>query len=365
MAGRWWALALVFAVGAAVSGCGSSGTASPPDTSVLGLLRLVPADGGTVTVNLYRRAGGSVGVPPVSDSAAAARYFATLNQRAGLPGSELTQASGVDTTGVNLADVTADVSAGSPPNDVLAALGTFDTAAIDKAAHADPAWRSALTTRQDDGVTVDSWLRDNQTDLNRGSGILSQIPGSRRLAVANQHALLLTRNDTTLHRVLDATTGHAHSYADNPGATDVATQLDHLHAYAATLTKQNHSVAELLGGRAVSPDQLAALRQRMVGQLLRPYQLAGIGVTRVHGKPAMLVVLANADDTTAQANATALRAAVQRGISVATNQPWSNLLMVDDVHTNGNLTIATFTETTNANLWSQIVQNNDSLLVTR
>jgi hypothetical protein len=363
MAVRWRAVAVVLAAGMAVAGCSGGGTGgSTADASILGMVRLAPADSDTVTIDLYQQAAAGLGVPAPS-ARAAARYFATLNQRGGVPGSEITQAFGVDTTGVNLADVRADLSAGSPPDDVLAALGTFDTKAIDRAAHADPAWHSALTTRQDDGVIVYSWLRDNQDDLSRGTGILSQVPGSRRLAVVDQ-TLLLTRNDATMHRSLDTATGHGGSYADKQGATDVAAQLDRMHAYAATLTSRQAPVAAVLGGRSVSPAQVAVIRQRMAGQVLRPYQLAGIGVTRLRGRPAMLVVLASADNATAQANATTLKATVQHGISLRANQPWSELLTVDDVHADGKLTIATFTESASPATWSQIVQNDDSLLLT-
>jgi hypothetical protein len=314
-----------------------------------------------VIVNLYQQAGAAVGVPAPRSGGAAA-YFAKLAQRAGVAGSDLTQGPGVDTSGVDLAQIRADMTAGDPPDDVLAAVGTFDTGAINRAAHADPAWHTALSTGRDDGVTVYRWLRDNQTDISRGTGILSELPGSRRLAVPNPHTLLLTRNTPTMNTVLDSATGHGRSYADNPGVTDVATRLDDMHAYAAILSTQQHPLASILG-KAGTPAAVAALQHRMAGQELRPYLLAGMGVTRLQGKPAMLVVLANADNATAQANATALRTAVDHGISVRANEPWSKLLTVADVHADGNLTVGTFTEA-NASLWIQIVQGDDSLLVT-
>lgn len=369
MAGRRWAFVLAAVAGAAVAGCGSSVTgagtaASAPDMSVLGMLRLVPSGSGMITVNLYQQAATSTGIQPIaahSSADAIGGYFGQLNQRAGVAGSDLTQTPGVDTTGVDLADMHADVTAGEPPNQMFAALGTFDTGAIDSAAHADKTWSSALSTAQDDGVTVYRWLPNNNVDLSRGVGILDQLPGSRRLAVANGKALLLTRNDTTMHRMLDATTGKAGSAASDPDIAKTAGELDRLHAYSATITTQQPTVVAVLGTHA-TPAAIAALRQRLAGQLLRPYRLAGLGVTQANGKPTMLVVLVNADDATAQANATTLRAVVQRGTSTLTNEPWSNLLTLDDVHTDGNLTIATLTEKS-AGLWSRILLNNDSLLM--
>lgn len=361
----------MIAVGAAVAGCGSSAPpngglgGSAPDESVLGLLRLVPANGGMVTVNLYQQAATSAGIQPLAahaDTNAIAGYFSSLNQRAGVPGSDLTTLSGADTTGVDLGEIQADVTAGNPPDDAIAAVGTFDTTAIDQAAHADQAWKSALSTAQYDGVTVYRWLPDNQEDINRDNGILSQIPGSRRLAVSGGRTLLLARNDATMHKVLDAVTNPASSYANNPDAAQVAGQLDRMHAYAAVITTQQPTVASAVGQQG-GPEQIAALRQRLAGQLLKPYRMAGIGVTQLHGKPAMLVVLVNADHATAQANATALSAAVTHGTSVRENEPWSSLLAVADVSTDGNLTIATITENSAAGMWFQIVQSNDSLLV--
>jgi hypothetical protein len=144
-----------------------------------------------------------VGVAAPARSGAAG-YFAAVAQRAGVPGFELTQAAGVDTTGVDLAVVRADASA------------------ISRAAHADPAWHSALTTRQDHSVTVYRWLRDNQVDVNRGTGILDQLPGSRRVAVVAGRTLLTSRNDATPA----ATAANSSSATRLPRSPDVTTRTD-------------------------------------------------------------------------------------------------------------------------------------------
>jgi hypothetical protein len=370
---RRWVVVLAVAGCVCAAGCGSTSTGAagsgPANDSVLGMLRLVPAGADLLTVNLYQQAATRSGVPALSsnaDIATVTRYFAQLQQRAGVSGSDLTQQSAVLTgtsqDGVDLTAVRADVTAGDPPNDTLAALGRFDTAAIDRGTHGDPAWHSALSTVQYDGATMYRWLGDNQFDAARGdTGIFSQAPQSRRLAVVNGSALLLTRNDATMHRALDTATNKSGSAAGDADMAAVATELDRRHAYAAMITTRQPSVSDLV--RSGGPAQAAAVRQRLAGQLLKPYRLAGVGVTQLNGKPVMIVALANVDDATAQANAAALTAAVRHGLSLRDNQKWSDLLAIDDVHTDGTLTVATFTETTNAGLWSRIIEDDDSLLV--
>lgn len=371
---RRWVVGLAVVGCVCAAGCGSTSTggtgtgSGSVDDSILGMLRLVPAGADMVTVNLYQQAATRSGVPALSsnaDGSAVTHYFAQL-EHAGVPGSDLSQQSvildGPSQDGVNLATVRADVTAGDPPNETLAAFGTFDSTAIDHGAHSDPDWHSALSTVQYDGTTMYRWLGDNQFDAARGqTGIFSELPQSRRLAVVNGSALLLTHNDATMHRALDTATNKSGSLAGNTDAAAVASELDRQHAFAAVITTRQPSVNDLL--RAGSPVQVAAIRQRLAGQLLKPYRMAGIGVTQLNGKPAMIVALANADDATAQANAAALTAAVRNGMSLRSNQKWSGLLAIDDVHADGTLTVATFTETTNAALWSQIIVNEDSLLV--
>jgi hypothetical protein len=370
---RRWVVVLAVVGCVCAAGCGSTSTGAagsgPANDSVLGMLRLVPAGADLLTVNLYQQAATRSGVPALSsnaDIATVTRYFAQLQQRAGVSGSDMTQQSAMLTCtsqdGVDLTAVRADVTAGDPPNDTLAALGRFDTAAIDRGTHGDPAWHSALSTVQYDGATMYRWLGDNQFDAARGdTGIFSQVPQSRRLAVVNGSALLLTRNDATMHRALDTATNKSGSAAGDADMAAVATELDRQHAYAAMITTRQPSVSDLV--RSGSPAQAAAVRQRLAGQLLKPYRLAGVGVTQLNGKPAMIVALANVDDATAQANAAALTAAVRHGLSLRDNQKWSDLLAIDDVHTDGTLTVATFTETTNAGLWSRIIEDDDSLLM--
>jgi len=164
-----------------------------------------------------------------------------------------------------------------------------------------------------------------------------------------------------MHRALDTATNKSGSAAGDADTAAVAAALDRQHAYAAMITTRQPSVSGMI--RSGSPAQVAALRQRLAGQLLQPYRLAGIGVTQLNGKPTMIVALANADGATAQANAAALTAAVRHGLSLRDNQKWSDLLAIDDVHADGTLTVATFTETTNAGLWSRIILDEDSLLL--
>jgi hypothetical protein len=56
---------------------------------------------------------------------------------------------------------------------------------------------------------------------------------------------------------------------------------------------------------------------------------------------------------------------VTDGMSIESNQPWSRVLSVRDIHTDGNVTVGTFTEKIGPGSWSTLVLNVDTLFMHR
>lgn len=348
----------------------SAGTAFPtgqaaPSLSIQHLLTLIPRNAGStgnlVTVNLYHNAAKAMHIATPAagaDEATVASYYNSLDTKAGVLGSDLSQQLAQDApgsvkqVGFDSHAVTADVSAGAPPNNYLAALGHYETGAIDKAVHADKTWSGQLTTPTYDKTTIYRWGKDNVVNMQLvHTGLFTDIGGSRRFAFPGGDEFLYARNDATMHAMLD-TAAHG-SLAGEADFSAAAKALDAQHVYTAALLPKPPTIADV-AGRAATP----AVRKKLAPMALAPYQLAGLGMSG----STMVVVLVNSDAAAAKTNASKLASVVKNGSSVATNQPWSTWLKVRTIRTDGNLTIGTFS-TTNMTLWSRVLVDRDSLLM--
>jgi hypothetical protein len=385
---RTSAVLCIGVVGALAAACSSSkvdGSAhssahdTPPAQSIQGMLGLVPNNAGVtknpVTVNLYAVGAKVAGLSmpaAKANQATVTRFYTLLYSKNGMPGSDLSQQLAMyapDSTkqlGLDPHDVGADVSAGGQPDIYLAARGQFDRAAVDRAVHADKTWSTKLRTPTYDKTTVYSWLDDNRIDMNQvHTGLFTDLGGSRRVALPDDSSFVYGRNDPTVHAGLDATTRTGESLTGNQDFSAAAKQLDEKHAYSAILTATPPSVDEVAhegipgSGAAPSQEILAQLKAEALG----PYRLAGIGVTSGKQQPTLVIVLVSADAAAAKVNVGKLRAMIQRGTSVRTQQPWSQVLDLQNVEAAGRLTVAMATEKASPNLWSQLFQASDTLLM--
>jgi hypothetical protein len=196
--------------------------------------------------------------------------------------------------GLDAHQVSADVTAGTPPNQVFGAVGTFNRAAINKAAHADKKWAPSLSTPTYHKATVYRWLDDNKVNLNgANTGLFTTLGNSRRFALPNDRTLLYARNDATIHAALDSAASGGKSLAGNSDFAAAARSLDKQHAYSAMMTAKTPSfdkVARSAAGK-FPPAMLAKLK----ALALDPYRAVGIGVTRAGGRAVLVLALVNAD----------------------------------------------------------------------
>lgn len=342
-------------------------------SGIAGMLRMVPASAAAsdVFVNRYRAAARAAHIAAPRAGAGAdalAHYFGQLTIKTGVEGSDLTQQLGQygakarSQNGFDLSAIDSDAESQAPPKVLIAATGRFDLTAVDHALRTGP-WKSLLTTPKYDGTTVYRWLDDNKTDVGRANtGLLTSLGNSRRFALPDDHTFLYARTDEGIHGLLDATYGNGKTLADVPAFAKAAAALDAKGVYSADFLGSGPPPLSALLGR-LPKAALAALRARLQKYALAPYQLAAIGVARVHGAPTMVTVIVNTDHDAAQTNAKKLRAIATTGSSLAANRPWSDLLAVDDIHADGSLTVGSFREKVGPTAWSHIPQ--DSLLLHR
>ncbi|MBL8778917.1 MAG: hypothetical protein JNK12_23515 [Acidimicrobiales bacterium] len=354
------ALLLAAACGSGVDGGddpGGGAGGSDGTSGIEGALSVVPlTDGATdfVVVNDIAAAADAAGVTAPgadADDLALGDYFSTISGLEDSPvavaPAELVQQTAIEDDawrtelGWAPVDLTGDVSAGQPPNHLQAFFADFDAAEIDEAVHSDPTWSDQLVEVEYDGLTYYSWGEDGSIDP-EGLSTVRRLGESARLFVDEEAGLAYwTRTTEGMEQALATFAGDAPSLADDPELGPMAAALDDLGAYSAVLTAD----AELFAG----------------GGELEPYDAVASGAAVVDGGPRLLLVYANPDEATAQANADALAALVADGESSANGRPWSDALGAGEIEVDGTLVTATF-PTEDARLWNGIFLQRDSLL---
>lgn len=391
--GRAWIVSVLAAGAVALAGC-SGGPVDADAPTVASMLRLMPADAdpsAPVFVNLYAKAPEQLDVePPAADAGkeTVAEFYRTLFavevDASGYVPSDLwaaqtQQGPEVDGEfGYAPQALTADIYAGAPPEVYTAAVGTVSGERIAERA-AKSQVGDDVTTREVDGVDVVSWFGDNEMDPENPHA-LSQLGGSGRLAAPDDAALLYARTDASMEALLGAYHEDVESLADNADLLAVAEALDEQDVRAAALSAQPVDTPP----ERITPEQLDVTAQ--LAGWVGAYRAYGIGVVRgadegeamAGGGPGLmprrgvaeevedfgerLVVVLVADEDSAADVAEALERVATEGQSWH-GLPWSELLSDPSVDVDGSVITASFA-VTRAQLWYQLVTQQDSLLFT-
>ena len=348
--------------GSGVSGDGDAGPAGDAgDGGVQAALSFVPAIEGAadfVVVNDIAAAADAAGLTAPDPGASEQEVGAYLSPLSGvgddstvavapsdlLIQSAIDDAGWRDEVGFGVIDLTGDVTSGQPPDDLQTFFGDVDEAAVEQAVTTDPSWSGELEEVEHGDLTYWSWGDDGGIDPQRVSTV-RRLGESARLFVDDDAGVAYWANTTaTMEAALDTFTGDAPSLADDPELGPMAAALDDLGAYSAVLTADGATFAG--GGE------------------LEPYDAVASGAAVVDGQPRLLLVYANPDEATAQANAATLADLVADGESSANGRPWSDALGAGEIEVDGTLVTASF-PTEDARLWNGIFLQRDSLLATR
>jgi hypothetical protein len=329
-----------------------------------------------VTINLYWKAATAGGLTVPDEGATLAdqsKYSLaltnSLNTGIGMAGSDLlfqlSQRATADGQPIAASDIAADVQASAPPRIAIAARGSFDTTAIDRAFRDDPTWQDELTTPSYHGHTFYRWLDDLKIDMTKlNTGLFTEVGSSRRMAFPNASTFLFGRDDATMHALLGVAADPAGSLASDARYRQVAAALDEQDVYSAMILGPQPLDPLVAVISKLTPEQAKQVLAEMRQHALKPYLLAGIGEALVQGSPRTVIVLVNSDDDAARANAEALRGLITSGKSLQAQQPWSDFFGIDSVTTDGAVTIGvlTLTDPARVTAWSRAVYNRDTLL---
>jgi hypothetical protein len=276
--------------------------------------------------------------------------FARLTLDGGMAPSELVQTVGREgdalrkELGIPVTSIEREVLAGEAPDTILVLEGGVDRDDVDEATANDDAWSDLRTERRFAGQPYYAWDGEKLH--------VDRITPVRRLGRGGRVAVdpplaVWTNTDQAMKESLAASSGDEPSLADDRDVQAVVGALQEAGAYTMTLTDQPPSAGIDTGG----PEPL-----------LTP-ELLALGAAATDGEPALVVVLQQASAADAKENAERLRAIAEDGTSVVSRAPWSDLLEVDDISTDGDLVVARFAADT-PRLWLQVVLARDSLIAT-
>lgn len=358
------AVTLVAACGSGVDD-GPDRAAGPP-SGIVDSLALVPdGDGATdfVVVNDIAAAADAAGlaVPEDGDDEQAlGAYFTDVSGAGDAPvavaPAELVRTSALrdaewrSEVGFAPVDLTGDVSAGLPPEQVQALFGEFDQDAVIAAVESDPTWSDQLDTVEYEGHTYFSWGEDQAVTPTNASTV-RRIGESARLFVdAAAGVAYWTRSTAEMEAALDTFSGDAPSLADDPLLGPLARALDERDAYSAILsTDGDEFTQEPVPSDTDTPPALV------------PYEAVATGAALADGQARLLLAFIHDDAEAAATNAERLEAIVADGESIVNGRAWSDVLDEGDVEVDDNLVIASFT-TDDPRLWNGIVVTRDNLV---
>lgn len=358
---------LAAACGSGVSGGSATGAGDGPPSGITEALSLVPDTGDArdfVLVNDVAAAADAAGLEPPgpgADERALGAYFTDVSGAGDAPvavaPAELVRASALQDTewrsevGFAPLDLTGDVAAGIPPEQLQALFGEFDQDVVTAAVESDPAWSDQLDTVEYDGHTYFSWGEDQAITPTNASTV-RRIGESARLFVdAGAGVAYWTRSTEQMEAALDTFSGDAPSLADDPRLGPLAQALDERDAYSAIL-----SVAGDQFTQEPTPSDTDT------PPALVPYEAMATGASLVDGQAHLLLAFIHDDADAAATNAERLDAIVAEGESIVNGRAWSDVLGDGDIEVDANLVIASFA-TDDPRLWNGIVVSRDNLVV--
>lgn len=146
--------------------------------------------------------------------------------------------------------------------------------------------------------------------------------------VADQHLLVISSALDRVEATVDSIVGKQSALDENEAAKQIAQAIGETGAAALLLGGAQCAGLDpvALLGRRATPDMIAQLREQLANPALKPYEALGIGYRKADQRATGTIVMhyASADD--AQTALPARQKILAEGSSLATQQPYSDLL---------------------------------------
>jgi hypothetical protein len=380
-------LVIAFCVFASIWSCGgsddkqetsSAGGASGAASALLSSLAAIPDNSSTrrdVYFTNFEKLRSLANVPALkadAPGAEVARQLAQLRELGLVEGNMLSSIDGLrdprntpsdfeDTqksVGFNNGAFDFELVAGIPPKVMTVVLGRFDSGRIDAAVKSDPSpWLQTMSTKQYGGTSYYSWGDEKQNLVRRSP--LRPLGLGGRLWVGKERIFWSNFTDA-IEEMIDSSQKKKPSLADAQDFRTVAQALDRYGAAVGIITGQPNRLAMADVRQLMEGEYGKARVDALAPNALRPFITLGIGASRdATGTYALLVYL-HQDDRTAAENKGRLEALVQRGLSLHTNKPWSDVVSASEIKTEGPLLVAKL-YSTNAHVGFDAYNNLDAL----
>lgn len=342
-------LALVVA-GVALLGSGLSACSDVPPpvvdaSSITAQLRRVPNTANTrrsIYVTIYGRADDAAGTTFVKRQSSkkqeldrARKLLADAAAFPGVLGPNQNIEQQYRSLGYSPSDISAEVVAGLLPDTYDLAIGRFadkDGVSTEKEVLDHATQVKGSERKKVHGKAVVRWLDDLAIDPKLDVPIGPMRGQAGRLGFPHDGVLAYTHTDRSIEQFMEVETGDAPSLASDKDLAHVATYLDKEKAYSAYLSDRAFSRG-----------------------ILERYRAIGVGVAGTVAKPKLVIVLANADVKTAEANLATLRT------TVASDQRYAKALTRGRLARHGTTVVARF-DASASSIWYQLLRRLDPLL---
>jgi hypothetical protein len=254
-----------------------------------------------------------------------------------------------ETVGFTVKDVTESVMAGGgPPAYYQAVRGNFSKEDIENAARTGPL-NEYMEVESYSGYEFYSWGEDFDIHMNWRSGV-RRLGRGHRLAYVDGFAIWVLWTDG-LKEMIDSYKGNIPSLADNEEYKLLAGALEDMGTVTAFFSSDSISISEF---KEMFRDNFEELRQKGQEQqvtefenepLLKPYLSFATGAGEDEQGTYLVIILMNADKSTARANADLLERRIKESQMtpyIESDQKWTDNNRIESIEINndGRLTVA-------------------------
>jgi hypothetical protein len=257
--------------------------------------------------------------------------------------------------GYDFTSLDAEIQAGAPPGNTIAAIGRYDPEATrDALSHQDewPSWAvDAYTIEKYRGVTIHSWgdgFKMHMTDRLVPPHI-DELGRAMPLAVTDEY-LFYAPGLEEIKLMIDASQGKTESLADLPEFVAIAERLPEMNVYTALMGYES-----LANG---DPE----LTGTYPGPRLKKFVSLGSGLGTDSRGIYMALVLYHESPEDARSNISLLEQRISGTNSIYDDTPWSEIIIDAKIWVDGKVLLAKL-YTESPALWTRILYGRDILLL--
>ncbi len=239
--------------------------------------------------------------------------------------------------GYSFTNIDAEIQAGAPPANVVAAIGRFDPQATSDALSNQDEWPDwaiyAYTTEKYNGVTVHSWGDGLNTHINPSLAVMIAPPHidmlgrARPLAITPEY-LFYSYSLENVKSMIDSSKDDIESLADLSEFAEITDKLLDFNVYSAVM-----GVESMVNGDPEYPGTYP-------GPRLKYFNTFGSAPGKDENGTYMLLILYHKNHEDAEVNVSLLEERINNTDIIGIEIPWTDFITETDIRAEGNLLVA-------------------------